>query len=94
MNLKELYVSVTEETSNRVIHFAENYTLTYQENIQIMNSADNFFIIYESWEKKKNNKSIEVTLGNYYGAELCQLIGIYIQSLSENILQKDQMILQ
>ena len=44
--------------------------------------------------KKKNNKSIEVTLGNYYGAELCQLIGIYIQSLSENILQKDQMILQ
>lgn len=44
--------------------------------------------------KKKNNKSIEVTLGNYYGAELCQLIGIYIQSLSENISQKDRMILQ
>lgn len=29
-----------------------------------------------------------------YGAEICQLIGIYIQSLSENILEKDQMILK
>ena len=32
----EFYPSISEETLNRAINFAENYTLIYQENIQII----------------------------------------------------------
>ena len=30
-------------------------------------------------------------MGSYYGAELCEMIGIYIQSLLESTLEKDLM---
>ena len=32
----EFYPSIWEETLNRAINFAENYTLIYQENIRII----------------------------------------------------------
>ena len=44
-------------------------------------------------EKREHDNSFEVTMGCYDGAELCKLIGIYIQLLLESTLEKDQMCL-
>ena len=33
------------------------------------------------WKKKDTDSSFDVTMGSFDGAELCELIGIYIQSL-------------
>ena len=44
-------------------------------------------------EKREHDSSFEVTMGCYDGAELCKLIGIYIQPLLESTLEKDQMCL-
>ena len=35
----------------------------------------------EAWKKKDTDSSFDVTMGSFDGAELCELIGIYIQSL-------------
>ena len=43
----------------------------------------------EAWKKKDTDTTFDVTMGSYDGAELCELIGIYIQSLITNILSKD-----
>ena len=45
----------------------------------------------EAWKKKDTNTTFDVTIGSYDGAEVCELIGIYIQSLLTNILSKDNM---
>ena len=45
----------------------------------------------EAWKKKDTNTTFDVTMGNYDGAEVWELIGIYIQSLLTNILSKDNM---
>ena len=41
-------------------------------------------------EEKEHDSSFDVTMCSYDGAELCELIGIYIQSLLESSLVKDQ----
>ena len=41
--------------------------------------------------KKDAGTTFDVTMGSYHGAELRELIGIYIQSLLTNILSKDNM---
>ena len=45
----------------------------------------------EAWEKKDAGTTFDVTMGSYHCAELCELIGIYIQSPLTNILSKDNM---
>ena len=45
----------------------------------------------EAWKKKDADTTFDVMMGSYDGAELCKLIGIYIQSLLTNILSKDNM---
>ena len=41
--------------------------------------------------KKEHESSFDVTRTSYDGAELCGLIGIYIQSFLESVLENDQM---
>ena len=50
-------------------------------------------MFYENaaWKKKDTDTTFDVTMGRYDGTELCELIGKYIQSLSINILSKDNM---
>ena len=45
----------------------------------------------EAWKKKDTDTIFDVTMGSYDGAELCEFIGIYIQSLFLNILSEDNM---
>ena len=45
----------------------------------------------EAWKKKDADTTFDVMMESYDAAELCELIGIYIQSLLKNILSKDNM---
>ena len=45
----------------------------------------------ELWKKKDTDATFDVAMGSYDSTELCELIGIYIQSLLINILSKDIM---
>ena len=47
------------------------------------------FYTNEAWKEKDADTTFDVRMGSYDGAELCELIGIYIQSLLTNILSKD-----
>ena len=47
----------------------------------------------EEKRKKKTKALFNVTMGRYDGTKLCELISIFIQSLLESTLEKDQMVL-
>ena len=93
LDIKEFYLSISEEMLNKAINFAENYTLISQENIWIIKHCRKFLLFYnnEPWKKKEDDSSFDVTMGSYDGAELFELIGLYIQSLLESTLEKDLM---
>ena len=91
--IKECYLSLSEETLNKAINFAENHTSISQENIRIIKNCRKSLLFHEDepWKKKERDCSFEVPMGSYDGVELCELIGIYFQSLLESSLEKDQM---
>ena len=40
-------------------------------------------------EKKNTDSCFDVTMGSYDGAEICELVGIYVLSLLANIIDKN-----
>ena len=84
----KFYPSISEETSNKAINFAENHTSISQENIRIINTAKSpcYFTIMSHGR----DKSTTAPLTSQW-AKLSEFIGIYIQPLLESSLEKDQM---
>ena len=91
--MKEFYPSITEKSLNNAITFRENYIPISKEDIRVIKHCRKSLLFYgnEAWKKKDADTTFDVTMGSYDGAELCELIGIYIQSLLTNILSKDNM---
>ena len=46
------------------------------------------FFGYKIWKKKSTGSCFDVIMGSFYGAEICELVGLYIQSNLEYILPK------
>ena len=49
------------------------------------------FHLDQSWKKKDSNNCFDVTMGSFDGAEICELIGIYIQSILAKIISRNDM---
>ena len=64
-----------------------------KEDIRIIKHRRKSLLFYgnEAWKKKDAHTTFDVMMESYDAAELCELIGIYIQSLLKNILSKDNM---
>ena len=93
LDIKEFYPSITEKTLNNTITFAENYISISKEDIRIIKHCRKSLLFYENeaWKNKDTNTTFDITMGSYDGAKVCELIGIYIQSLLTNILSSDNM---
>ena len=68
---------------NKALDFAANYTKISKEDIRLIYHCRKSLLFFndEAWKKKDTDSSFDVTMGSFDGAELCELIGIYIQSL-------------
>ena len=93
LDIKEFYPSITEKLLNNAITFAKDYIWISKEDIRIIKHCRKSLLFYrkEAWKKKDTDTTFNVTMGSYDGAELCEIIGIYIQSLLINILSNDNM---
>ena len=93
LDIKEFYPSITGKPLNNAITFAENYIPISKQDIRILKHCRKSLLFYgnEAWKKKDADTTFDVTMGSYDGAELCELIGTYIQSLLTNILSKDNL---
>ena len=97
LDIKEFYPFISEETLNKAINFAENFTSISHENIPVIKDCRKSILFddNESWKKKEHSSLFDVTIGSYDGVELSEQIGIYIYLvLLESTLEKDQMGLQ
>ena len=83
LDIKEFDPSITEETLNKALDFAADHTKISKEDIRLIYHYKKSLLFFndEAWKKKDTDNSFDVTMGSFDGAELCELIGIYIQSL-------------
>ena len=63
MDIKEFYPFISEETLNKAINFAENFTSISHENIPVIKDCRKSILFddNESWKKKEHRSLFDVT---------------------------------
>ena len=92
VDIKEYYLSITEETFNKAISFALNHTVVSCEDIRIIKHSRKslLFHLEQAWKKKESSSCFDVTMGSYDRAELGKLIGILMQLVFELIFNESK----
>ena len=91
-DIKDFYPSITPEILNNAIQFARQHLNISDESVQIIKHCRKSLLFNNNtpWAKKSTAENFDVTMGSYDGAEICELVGIYIlPELSKLANQKD-----
>ena len=91
LDIVEFYPSILENILDTAINFAKQYTDISDENLRIIKHCRKSLLYnnHEPWKKKETDSCFDVTMGSYDGAEVCELVGIYLLSLLANIIDKN-----
>ena len=78
-DIESFYPSITEKLLTDSINFAKQYTNIPDRDIDIiMQSRKSLLFNNNKAWIKKDNSSFDVTMGSYDGAEVCELVGLFI----------------
>ena len=69
LDIKEFYPSISEETLNKAINFAENHTSIFQESVRITKHYRKSLLYYnkEPWKKNEHDSSFDALKKNQMG---------------------------
>ena len=90
-DIKDFYQSISEKLLTNALNFAMEITDISREDIQIMYHARKSlsFCNEKPWMKREGNL-FDVTMGAYDGAEVCELVGIFmLNKISEKYNKND-----
>ena len=85
-DIVDYYPSIMQEQVESALNFAEQYAEISASDIEIISHACKTVLTNnnEVWKKKTGNGLFDVPMGSYHGAELCDLVGLYLlQQLRE-----------
>ena len=90
-DIVEFYPSISEELLRLAIAFAREYTtITNQEEEIIWHSRKSLLFGSNSTWSKKGGSQFDVTMGSYDGAEICELVGLYLLDLLSSKFSKER----
>ena len=89
-DIENFYPSITEELLEKSLTYASNLvSISSKEKEIIFHSRKTFLFTEDSaWVKKAKN-SFDVTMGCYDGAEVSELVGLYILHQLEQLIPQD-----
>ena len=81
-DIVEFYPSISKDLLTNVINFASTITSIDEKVIAtiVLSRKSLLFTNNEIWVKKDNPK-FEVTMGSFDGAEVCELVGLYLLNI-------------
>ena len=84
-DIKDFYTSIKEGLLTEALEFAKQHVTIKSKDRETIFHARKPLLYKEGelWFKKQSN-NFDVTMGSYDGAEVCELIGIFILSLIAN----------
>ena len=89
-DMENFYPSITEKLLTDSIIFAKKYIDITDRDIDIiMHSRKSLLFDSNFAWIKKNNSSFDVTMGSYDGAEVCELVGLFILNRLSNEYGKE-----
>ena len=86
----DFYPSITETLLKRALTFASEFVeITDDEEEIIMHARKSLlFKDGEPWVKKRKEGIFDVTMGSFDGAEVCQLVGVYLLNELSRLVDK------
>ena len=91
-DIADFYPSITENLLDKAILWAKNYTSISDKEISIIKHARKSLLFNDekTWMKKQNDSLFDVTMGSFDGAEVCELVGLYILNSVATKFGKDR----
>ena len=79
-DIEKFYPSIKSNHLKSVIEFARRFTSISDEEVNIIDHTCNSILTYNgsTWTKKDQDSTFDVPMGSYFGAELCDLVGLHI----------------
>ena len=91
LDIKEFYPSITPDILDNAVSFAKQHVNINDDDIQIIKHCRKslLFSNNSSWIKHSTAENFDVTMGSYDGAEVCELVGLFILSKLNNKIHKE-----
>ena len=91
-DIAEFYPSINQSLLESALNFALTKTTISDEAIEAIKLARKSLLFNQDdiWIKKGNNPLFDVTMGSYDGAEICELVGLYLLNKLTTIVEKGQ----
>ena len=91
-DIAEFYPSISEDLLKKAIEYAGNITTITEDVMNIIKHARKSLLLnsQDTWIKKGENPMFDVIMGSYDGAEICELVGLFLLSKLSNIINKTQ----
>jgi hypothetical protein len=91
-DIAEFYPSITKDLLDKAIDWAKNITHIPDQHKTIIYHARNSLLFNNKtpWVKRNNQSLFDVTMGSYDGAEICELVGLFILNELSKSLGKDR----
>ena len=88
--IPEFYPSISESIFKKSILFSKEHHHIPDEDVRIIDHCRKSLLFHENepWKKKNTESGFDVTMGSYDGAEICELVGIYILTRLATIIKK------
>ena len=82
LDIKEFHQSINKDILTNAIQFAKLHTTIDDKDLRLIMHCRKslLFLGKETWKKKSTESCFDVTMGSFDGAEICELVGLYIQS--------------
>ena len=79
-DIESFYPFISEELLKMSINYAKQFIRILEWDIDIIMHLRKSFLFHQdaAWVKKGNSGLFDVTMGSYDGAEVCELVGLYI----------------
>ena len=79
-DIEEFYPSITKELLTKSLNFAKRHIDIPEEHEQIILHSRKSLLFTEDnpWVKRSGDPDFDVTMGSFDGAEVCELVGLFI----------------
>ena len=87
-DIVSFYPSISRNILNETIQFARNYHSINDDMINTIMNSRKAFLFYDGnpWIKKDTLQHFDVTEGSFDGAEICELVGLYLLNQLKDII--------
>lgn len=89
-DIVEFYPSITEELLRQALTYAQQFTAIDKDEIDVIMHARKSLLFENGrpWMKREKDNAFDVTMGSFDGAEICELVGLFLLNQLPNSIHK------